>query len=83
MIVGARIAGLRVLPSIVESEVHGDILFSLAVFANASSLPSITEGEENSGYILSQDCRINKFDPDIVEKNRVTKMREERVPVAS
>lgn len=72
MVVVSRIVELSVLPSITETELDGDILLPVAVYANVSSLLELhlSEDEIESDLVLFHDCSKVKFDVEIVEKTR-------------
>lgn len=68
----SKIVELDVLPSITETVLGGDILITLAVYANKTSLIDRYLGDhvQNSGLVLFHDCSKIKFDVEIVEKTR-------------
>jgi hypothetical protein len=78
----ARIAELDILPSITETELGGDILLPVAVFANKTSLLEmyLPEDEQDSDLVLFHDCSKIKFGVEIVEKTRFTYDSSEVLP---
>lgn len=70
----AKIAELSILPSITETELEGDILLPVAVYANKTSLLEmyLPEDEQDSDMVLFDDCSKIKFAVEIVEKTRFT-----------
>lgn len=74
MVVVSKIVELNILPSITETELGGDILLPIAVYANISSLLElhVPEEERESGLVLFHDCSKIKFNVAIVEKTRFT-----------
>ena len=82
MVVISRVVELSILPSIIETELGGDILLPVAVYANKTSLLEmyLPEDEKDSNLVLFQDCSKIKFDVDIVEKTRFTYDSSEILP---
>jgi len=74
MVVVSRIAEMNVLPSITETELGGDIMLPIAVYANLTSLLELhlPEEEVEDELVLFHDCSKIKFDVEIVEKTRFT-----------
>lgn len=73
MLVVSDIVELDILPSITETELGGDLLIPVAVYANRSALnglPDSDEIETKSNLVLFHDCSAIGFDVDIVEKSR-------------
>lgn len=82
LLVVAKPIELNILPSITETELDGDILLPVAVYANNTSLlqKHLPEDERESNLVLFHDCSKIKFDVDIVEKSRFTYDSSEILP---
>lgn len=82
MIVVSRIVELSILPSITETELGGEIMLPVAVYANASSLLELHLPEEDvdNDLVLFHDCSKIKFSVEIVEKTRFSYDPEETLP---
>lgn len=74
MLVVTSIVDMAIMPSITETELGGDILLPVAVYANKTSLLDLylPDEEKESNLVLFHDCSKIKFDVEIVEKTRFT-----------
>lgn len=74
MIAITKVDEISILPSIIETEIGGDILLPIAVYSNVSSMLGmhLQPEELNSGLVLFHDCSKIKFNIDIIEKTRFT-----------